>query len=163
MKLGVLTVLFQDRPFEAVLDHVAEMGLQAVEIGAGGWPGTAHCDPVVLLKDPMALKAFRKAVEDHGLIISALSCHGNPLHPNRDVAAGYDRAFRDTVRLASELGVGVINTFAGCPGDFGQCQVPRLGYLRLAKRLPRNTQMAMGRKGHPLLAEKPAPLLRKQV
>ena len=124
MKLGVLTVLFQDRPFEAVLDHVAEMGLQAVEIGAGGWPGTAHCDPVVLLNDPIALKAFRKAIEDRGLIISALSCHGNPLHPNRDVAAGYDRAFRDTVRLASELGVGVINTFSGCPGDSDNAKYP---------------------------------------
>ena len=51
MKLGVLTVLFQDRPLEEVLDHVAEMGLEAVELGTGAWPGDAHCDPVALLKD----------------------------------------------------------------------------------------------------------------
>lgn len=124
MKLGVFTVLFQDRSFEAMLDHVASMGLQAVEIGAGGFPGTAHCDPVTLLKDTGALNAFRKAVEQRGLIISALSCHGNPLHPDHKLAASYDKDFRNTVRLAAELGVGIVNTFAGCPGDSEDAKSP---------------------------------------
>ncbi len=124
MKLGVLTVLFQDRPLEDVLDHVAEMGLQAVELGTGAWPGNAHCDPVSLLKDSSARQTFRKAIQDRGLIISALSCHGNPVHPDRAVAANYDRIYRDTVRLASELGVGVVNLFAGCPGDSDDAKHP---------------------------------------
>ncbi len=124
MKLGVLTVLFQDRPLEDVLDHVAEMGLKAVELGTGAWPGNAHCDPVSLLKDSSARQTFRKAIQDRGLIISALSCHGNPVHPDRAVAANYDRIYRDTVRLASELGVGVVNLFAGCPGDSDDAKHP---------------------------------------
>ncbi len=124
MKLGVLTVLYQDRPLETVLDHAAEMGLQAVELGAGGWPGTAHCNPVELLKDRSAAQALKKAVEERGLIISALSCHGNPLHPDRSVAADYDRSYRDTVRLACELGVPVVNLFSGCPGDSDQAKFP---------------------------------------
>ena len=124
MKLGVLTVLFQDKPLEAVLDHAAEMGLQAVELGAGGWPGSAHCDPAVLLKDNAARAALLKAVEKRGLMISALSCHGNPLHPDKAIAAGYDEAFRDTVQLASELGVGVVNLFSGCPGDSDGAKYP---------------------------------------
>ncbi len=124
MKLGVLTVLFQDKPLEAVLDHVAEMGLQAVELGTGAWPGNAHCDPVALLKDRAAQQALRKAVESRGLMISALSCHGNPLHHNKSVAADYDRVYRDTVRLASEMGVGVVNLFSGCPGDSDNARYP---------------------------------------
>jgi sugar phosphate isomerase/epimerase len=113
MKLGVLTVMYKDRPLEAVLDHVAGMGLQAVELGAGGYPGKEHCDPDRLLPDPNAIKAIRKAVQERGLIISALSCHGNPLHPDRTVAAEYDRTFRQAVRLASEMEVPVVNLFSG--------------------------------------------------
>jgi sugar phosphate isomerase/epimerase len=124
MKLGVLTVLFQDRPLEEVLDHVAEMGLEAVELGTGAWPGNAHCDPVALLKDRSAMKALAKAVEDRGLIISALSCHGNPIHPDRATADEYDRVYRDTVRLASEMGIPVVNLFSGCPGDSDDAKFP---------------------------------------
>jgi len=124
MKLGVLTVLFQEHPLESVLDRVAEMGLQAVELGTGGYPGNAHCDPAVLLKDRAALEALRKAVEERGLIISALSCHGNPLHPDQAVAAGYDRLYRDTVNLASEMEVPVVNLFSGCPGESDHSKYP---------------------------------------
>ena len=124
MKLGVLTVLFQDQPLEAVLDHVAGMGLQAVELGAGGYPGSAHCNPDILLKDKAAAKALKKSVADHGLIISALSCHGNPLHPDKAAAKEYDRVFRNTVELAAELEVGVVNLFSGCPGDSDQAKYP---------------------------------------
>jgi len=81
MKLGVLTVLYQDQPLETVLDHVAEMGLQAVELGTGGWPGDHHCRAKDLVKDQKAAKELRRSVEERGLFISALSCHGNPLHP----------------------------------------------------------------------------------
>ena len=43
MKLGVFTVLFAQKSFEDMLDHVAAAGLQAVEIGTGGYPGNNHC------------------------------------------------------------------------------------------------------------------------
>lgn len=68
--------------------------------------------------------ALRKAVEERGLMISALSCHGNPLHPDRNIAADYDRVYRDTVNLASEMGVPVVNLFSGCPGDSDTARYP---------------------------------------
>ncbi len=37
MKLGVLTVLFQERPWEETLDYLAAAGVQAVEVGTGGY------------------------------------------------------------------------------------------------------------------------------
>ncbi len=45
MKVGVFTVLLADRPLEEALDYVKEGGCEAVEIGTGGYPGEAHCNP----------------------------------------------------------------------------------------------------------------------
>jgi len=117
MKLGVFMVLFGDRSFTEALDYVKASGLDTVEIGTGGYPGQAHCRPAELLADKAALRAFRQAVEDRGLEISALSCHGNPLHPNREVAQKYHQDFEDAVRLAAELGGLPVITFSGCPGE----------------------------------------------
>lgn len=124
MKLGVFAVLFSDRPLPDVLDYIVETGCDAVEIGTGGYVGDAHCKPADLLADPDELKRFRHEIEDRELQISALSCHGNALHPDADLAARHDKVFRDTVRLAGELGVGQVVTFSGCPGDSATSQRP---------------------------------------
>lgn len=50
MKLGVFTVLFAEKNFEEMLDHVASAGLKAVEIGTGAYPGNAHCSLNELLE-----------------------------------------------------------------------------------------------------------------
>ena len=124
MKVGVFAVLFAQRPFEEVLDYIKATGCDAVEIGCGGYPGDAHCKPAELLADAGARDRFKAALDDRGIEISALSCHGNPLHPDRALAGAHDAAFRDTVRLASELGVGTVVTFSGCPGDSDASTAP---------------------------------------
>ncbi|MDF2814583.1 MAG: xylose isomerase [Paenibacillus sp.] len=124
MKLGVFAVLFADRPLEEALDLIASKGLQAVEIGTGNYPGNAHCDPDVLLQDDAKLQAFKRAVESRGLIISALSCHGNALHPQKAIAKPFHDTFVKTVDLAERLGVPVVNTFSGCPGDHENAMYP---------------------------------------
>jgi len=117
MKVGVFAVLFAQRPFEEALDYIKQAGCEAVEIGTGGYPGSTHCDPAALLADAAALARFQDAVQSRGLEISALSCHGNPLHPDEALAKQHDADFRDTVRLAQKLGVPNVITFSGCPGD----------------------------------------------
>lgn len=72
MKVGVFAVLFAQRPFEEALDYIRETGCEAVEIGCGGYPGSAHCVPSELLADDGKLAAFRQAVESRGLEISTL-------------------------------------------------------------------------------------------
>ena len=124
MKLGVFTVLFSQKTFEEMLDYVAEQGLEAVELGTGGYPGDAHCKPEELLNDDGKLKEFKKAVESRGLIISALSCHGNPLHPQKDVAKPFHDALIQSIDLAQKLEVPVVNTFSGCPGDHEGAKYP---------------------------------------
>ncbi|WP_435925073.1 sugar phosphate isomerase/epimerase family protein [Paenibacillus sp. DYY-L-2] len=124
MKLGVFMVLFGGRPFEEALDLIAAQGLKAVEIGTGSYPGNAHCNPDVLLNDKSARDQFKKAVESRGLMISALSCHGNALHPQKAVAKEFHDNFVKTVQLAELLEVPVVNTFSGCPGDHEDAKYP---------------------------------------
>ncbi|MDX6486012.1 MAG: hypothetical protein QOF43_1165 [Gaiellaceae bacterium] len=124
MKLGVFTVLFSDLAFEPMLDRVAALGLDAVELGTGNYPGNAHCDADALLADAGKRRALLAAVEERGLVISALSCHGNPLHPDESVASAAHETWRKTARLAVELGVEVVNCFSGCPGDGPGAKAP---------------------------------------
>jgi sugar phosphate isomerase/epimerase len=124
MKLGVFTVLFSEKPLEEMLDYVSSKGLEAIELGTGGYPGDAHCKIDELLGDKQKLKQFKKTVNDKGLTISALSCHGNPLHPQKAIAREADRLFERSVKLASQLEVPVVNTFSGCPGDSEDAKYP---------------------------------------
>lgn len=116
MKVGVFTALFNDRPFEAVLDQLAGLGVEAVEIGTGNWPGSGHLDADALLADPAKAKAYKKAVEDRGMVISALSQHGNPVHPDTAIARHDHEVFVKTLQVAELLEVPVVNAFSGCPG-----------------------------------------------
>jgi sugar phosphate isomerase/epimerase len=84
------------------LDAARAAGCETVEISTTG----AHRDP-----DPVARAAER------GLAVSALSCHGNPLHPDEAGAARADADFRRAVELAADVGVETVITFSGCPGE----------------------------------------------
>jgi len=98
VRLGVFTVLYSDTPFEEVLDRLAGLGVQAVELGTGGHPGTAHCDPDELLADESRVTALRRAIESRGMVISALSQHANPLHPDETVARTAHETWRKTAQ-----------------------------------------------------------------
>ncbi|GGN53191.1 sugar phosphate isomerase/epimerase family protein [Oceanobacillus indicireducens] len=124
MKLGVFTVLFNEKPFEEMLDHVKQAGLQAVEIGTGGNPGTAHCDVDELLASEDKRKEFIDKVHSRGLTISAFSCHDNPVSPNKEHAKKSHDTFVKTVKLAQMLDVPVVNTFSGTPGAHEDSKYP---------------------------------------
>ena len=81
MKLGVFAVLFSQKPFEEMLDHV-KLRFTAIEIGTGGYPGDAHCNVDELLASEDKRKEYIDKVQSRGLTISAFSCHGNPVSPN---------------------------------------------------------------------------------
>ncbi|MDY3280126.1 MAG: sugar phosphate isomerase/epimerase [Eubacteriales bacterium] len=116
MKLSVLAVALADRPLADALQFLKERGVQQVEVGCGGYPGKAHCDPAVLLSDPKKLQAFKDTFARSGLTISALSAHGNAVHPVPEIAKAYHEDFVNAVLLAEKLGVDRVVTFSGCPG-----------------------------------------------
>lgn len=124
MKLGVFTCLMSQRPLGEALDYFSSLGIQMAEVGCGGTPGDAHCRPEELMEDPAALKAFQEAFDSRGMEISALSCHGNPVHPQADQAQYYDKVIRNAILLAEKLGLHQINTFSGCPGDHPGARYP---------------------------------------
>lgn len=115
MRIGVFTVLFQNLPFEEALDKAAAAGVTAVEIGSGGYPGSHHCPVDDLLESQEKRGQYLTAIQDRGLILSALSCHYEPLHPDQAIAKESDDAFRKSVRLAQMLGVPAVNVLSGLP------------------------------------------------
>ena len=124
MKLGVITVLLGNKPFDEALGYLASLGIEELEVGCGGYPGKAHCDPAVLLNDENALNEFKAAVERHGLKINAFGCHGNPVHPNKEIAQKYRDDWHGAVLLAEKLGVKKLIGFSGCPGDCDESKYP---------------------------------------
>jgi len=125
MKLGVLTGAFGNQPFEEMLDTVKAMGLQAVELPASAYGASPHCPVGDLLKSASLRRRWLDQVASRGLIISSLSCHGNPLHPDPATARLSDQAMRKGIVLAEKLGLDRVNGFSGCPGDqTGKSRVP---------------------------------------
>ena len=124
MKIGALSAAWADQPLEQVLDFFAEHGLEAVELGTGNYPPDSHCDPAALNKSKAKRDALLKAVDSRGMVISALSCHGNPLHPDPKVAKEHHEVYRQTVALAAKLGVACVNGFSGLPAGGPDDKVP---------------------------------------
>ncbi|WP_147804398.1 sugar phosphate isomerase/epimerase family protein [Alkalicoccus halolimnae] len=124
MKSGVFTVLFSEKSFEEMLDYVKEAGVEAVEIGTGGYPGNAHCDIDALLEDEGLRGEYLKKVHDRGLTLSAFSCHGNPIDPNEDFAKESFDLMIKTIKLAGMMNVPVVNGFSGTAGDHDGAKFP---------------------------------------
>jgi sugar phosphate isomerase/epimerase len=114
--IGVFDPVYGKMPLDQMLDTVSALGLEAMEIGTGGYPNNLHCPLDELVEDTAKAKAWKKKFEDKGIQVATLSCHGNPVHPDANHAAKDADTFRKTVRLAQILDIKVIVTFSGCPG-----------------------------------------------
>ncbi len=124
MKLGVFTTLLSNLSLDESCKYFQSLGIEMVEIGCGGFPGNAHANPDELLSDERKLSEFKATIAKYGLEISALSCHSNPVHPDKKQAADADKCIRDAILLAEKLGLHQINTFSGCPGDCDTAKYP---------------------------------------
>jgi len=123
MKVGVFTPLLSQLALPAVLDKLKALNIDTIELGTGNYPGDAHCK-LSMLEDATALSEFRKVLADRGVSISALSCHGNALHPDPARAAHDRDVSRKTILLAEKLGVPFVVDFSGCPGDLPSAKAP---------------------------------------
>ncbi|WP_435143576.1 sugar phosphate isomerase/epimerase family protein [Halobaculum sp. P14] len=124
MNVGVLTVPFHDEPLEDTLEYLAGIGVDAVELGCGGHPGDAHLPRERHLHDPDARAALRDTLDEHGLSVSALATHNNPLHPDDDTADRADTELREAVELAAQLDVNTVTAFSGLPAGGPNDEVP---------------------------------------
>ncbi|MDP9161308.1 MAG: sugar phosphate isomerase/epimerase [Acidobacteriota bacterium] len=124
MPIGVFDPVFDHLSLDEMIEKISRLGIEAVEIGTGGYPGTKHCPVQELLDDPAKLRAWKKKFEDRNIQVATLSCHGNPVHPDAKIAERDAAAFRRTVLLAEKLEVKVIVGFSGCPGGSPQDSSP---------------------------------------
>ncbi len=123
MRLGVFTPLLGKLSLEDLIEKLKSMGINSVELGTGNYPGDSHCK-LTMLEDASALKTFQQTLARYEVRISALSCHGNSLHPDKAQAAMAQEVSRRTILLAEKLGVSTVVDFSGCPGDSPHATAP---------------------------------------
>src|SRR4051812_40661673 len=58
--IGVFDPVYEKLSLDEMLERVSALGLEAMEIGTGGYPGTGHCPVDELLADAAKAKAWKK-------------------------------------------------------------------------------------------------------
>jgi sugar phosphate isomerase/epimerase len=124
MKLSVLTVPLYGMSYADAFSYLSGLGVQAVEIGVGGYPGNTHLNPEEYLGDDGKLAAYKEALAKNSLEVSALSVHSNNLHPDKAVREKAHKEFVNACKMAQKLGTGTVITFSGCPGDHPGAKLP---------------------------------------
>lgn len=124
MKLGVMSPVLAQMSLEESLKYLNSLGVQTFEIGVGGYPGKVHLDPKEYLENPERVELVKALLKNYNIEISALSCHGNPLHPNKEIAKAFHEDFLDALKMAELLGVDTVIGFSGCPGDCEESKNP---------------------------------------
>lgn len=114
MKLAICTDVYGDLSYTEMLDQVKSLGIDAVEMTAGGWGGRKHVDTAALLADEGKRKAFLEELDKRGMKIAALNTSCNPLWPS-ETGKGYAQSMYDCATLAGLLGVKKLVAMAGLP------------------------------------------------
>jgi len=126
MKIGIFTVLYDDKPLEDVLKYVSSLGYEAVELAA--WKGSHHLDIDEVTKGKAT--ALKNLVKKYGMVISGLSNHLEgqmvlgPLDsstddwykgPAEEKVKYAVKRMKKTAEAAAALDVRVVNGFIGAP------------------------------------------------
>src|SRR5438094_1471869 len=118
MKIGMITDSLGALSFDDLLGTAAELGIDQLEFAAGNWSPALHLALDRMLDSAPAREEFMARLRDHGLLISALNCSGNPLHPG-DIGERHRAVTRKTIALAGLFGVERVVMMSGCPGGPG--------------------------------------------
>ena len=118
MKLAFVSAILPEFTLEQVLAFAAETGYSGVELMC--WPpgrserryaGVTHLDVTDLKAD--ALKRVNDLTASAGVAISGLGYYPNPLSADRSESASAVAHLHTLIDAAADLGVGVVNSFAG--------------------------------------------------
>lgn len=115
MQMSLVTDILGHLPFEAMLETVAGLGFEALELGCGNWSKAPHLRLDELLGSEAARGRFTDAIARRNLSIAALNCSGNQLHPG-ETGKAHAAVVDKTFRLAEKLGVKTVVMMAGLPG-----------------------------------------------
>ena len=118
MRIGLTTDSLGHLTFDELLETAADLGIQTLEFGCGGWSSAPHVNLNTLLEHEAERANFLAKIRAHGLEISALNCSGNQLAPG-ERGKSNDQVVRGTLKLAGLLGVQRIVMMSGLPGGPG--------------------------------------------
>lgn len=124
MNLSVMSPVLNQMTLEEALAYLSSLGVDSLELGAGGYPGKAHMDALDYAENPKKIEELKTLLKKYNLKISAIACHGNPIHPNKKLAAEFHNDFVAAMKVAVQLGIDTIIGFSGCPGDCDASQNP---------------------------------------
>ena len=124
MKLGVMGAGLGGMEWEKALDYCQKVGLDAIELPVGAYPGKPFFEPQEVLKDAKAQQKIKDDCAKRGLEIIGLAVHGNPVSPNPETATQHLEAHNTAIRLAPKLGTDVVINFSGCPGGTPDDRMP---------------------------------------
>jgi DNA-(apurinic or apyrimidinic site) lyase len=124
MHIGVLTVPLADESLIDSLVHLDDLGVDAIELGCGGYPGQDHIDRQILLNDPDAQAELHSTLEEYDMTVSALATHNNPLHPDDDSAERADKELHEAIQLADQLNIDTVTCFSGLPAGGPDDEIP---------------------------------------
>ncbi len=124
LPIGVFNPPFRKLSLDEMLDQFSKLGIEAVEIGAGGYTGTPQCPVPELIADPAKAREWKKKFTDRGIPIMAITCHANAIDPDPAKAAAFAEQFRQAIQLAGMLEIPTVVGFSGCPGGSPTDTVP---------------------------------------
>lgn len=124
MKLSIMSPILSQMGMEDALKCLNKLGVDSMELGAGGYPGKAHMDATEYVDNPEKVEELKALLEKYNITISAIACHGNPVHPKKEIAQQFHNEFVAAMKVAVMLGVDTVIGFSGCPGDCAASERP---------------------------------------
>jgi len=118
VRIGVFTDALERLPLGEAAAWCAQAGIEAVELGVGGYSPAPHAD-LSLAGDRAGRERLLGLLREHSLELAALNVSGNPLHPDAVVGTRHGAELRGAVELAQALGVRRVIAMSGCPGAPG--------------------------------------------
>jgi sugar phosphate isomerase/epimerase len=113
MKLGAYTACLHDKPVAQALRILRDLGLDSAEINSGGFLPAPHLPIEKVRASRDAREEYLGLFTSTGVILTALNCNGNPLHPDPQVRDKHGNDVREAISLAALLGVKRVVTMSG--------------------------------------------------
>ena len=116
MKLGVYNAVLHDRSLPEALDVIKSLGLEGVEVNAGGFLPPVHIPIDDVINSQSARDDYLGIFADKGMILAGLNANGNPLHPDPVIGEQHSEDLRKAIKAAGALGQTRVVTMSGLPG-----------------------------------------------
>lgn len=123
MKLSICTDVYANLSYTEMLDKVKSLGIDAVEMTAGGWGSCAHVNTPELLASEEKRAEFMQELEKRGMEIAALNCSCNQLWKAGE-GPQWSESMYACAELAGKLGIKKIVCMSGLPAASETDTVP---------------------------------------